>query len=68
MVVIAPKPDWVRSLPNAKLPDRHDFMTYRDDFEGRVHVWQQAVDESQRLVDELQAWLQRPDMRQVLPL
>jgi hypothetical protein len=68
MVVIAPKPDWVRSLPNAKLPDRHDFMTYRDDFDARVRVWQQAVDESQRLVDELQAWLQRPDMRQVLPL
>ncbi len=62
MVVIAPKPQWVATLPNAKLPDRHDFIHYKNDFAGRVKAWQCAVDESQRLVDELQGWLAKPDM------
>jgi hypothetical protein len=68
MVVIAPRPEWVRTLPSGKLPDRHDFMTYKDDFAGRVKVWQQAVDESQRLVDELSMWLDNPDMNVVQSL
>ena len=68
MVVIAPSPQWVATLPNAKLPDRHDFIHYKNDLAGRVRVWQTAVDESQRLVDELQAWLAKPDMRLVQAL
>lgn len=68
MVVIAPKPQWVATLPNAKLPDRHDFIHYKNDFAGRVQAWQFAVDESQRLVDELQGWLAKPDMSLVQSL
>lgn len=52
VVVLAPHPDWIRRLPNAKLPDRADFTTYRDDFDGRVKVWRRALAESQRLADE----------------
>jgi hypothetical protein len=29
MVVLAPDPHWVRTLPNAKLPDRNDFRALR---------------------------------------
>ena len=68
MVVIAPRPEWVAQLPNAKLPDRHDFVNYKHDFDGRVRVWQSAVDQSQQLVDEFQAWLTKPDMALVQPL
>ena len=52
VVVLAPSPDWVRTLPNAKLPDRNDFKTYAEDLAGRVRVWRRAVDESRRLADE----------------
>jgi hypothetical protein len=55
MVVLAPDPEWVRSLPGGKLPDRADFKTYGDDFEGRVRTWRRAVAESQRLADEFAA-------------
>lgn len=68
MVVIAPSPQWVATLPNAKLPDRHDFVHYNNDFAGRVKVWQTAVDESQRLVHEFQDWLAKPDMSLVQAL
>ena len=61
MVVLAPDSDWVRKLPNGKLPDRHDFVQYANDFSGRVRAWQRAVQESQRLCDEWQAWLSKPD-------
>lgn len=68
MLLLAPNPDWVRSLPNAKLPDRKDFTHYGNDLAGRVRAWQTAVDMSQRMADEFDNWLARPDPSRVLPL
>ncbi len=34
VVLLSPHPDWVRTLPNAKLPDRNDFKAYGDDVGG----------------------------------
>ncbi len=65
MVLLAPDPAWVHSLPNGKLPDRNDFLRYGTDLAGRMKAWRTAVTASAQLVDELQAWLQRPDMGQV---
>ncbi len=59
-IVLAPNPDWVNTLPNGKLPDRSDFVTYASDFEGRVKVWKAAVQASEQLVDEFSAWLNQP--------
>jgi hypothetical protein len=67
-VVLAPNPEWVRTLPNGKLPDRSDFVTYAHDFNTRVKVWQQAASASQQLADELAAWLDKPDVQSVQPL
>jgi hypothetical protein len=52
LVLLAPHPDWVRSLPNGKLPDRGDFKAYLDDEAGRQRDWRSAMHESQRLADE----------------
>lgn len=68
MVVLAPNPDWVRTLPNAKLPDRTDFTHYGQNLAARMQAWNTAVAESQRLADEFARWLERPDMAQVQPL
>ena len=54
VVVLAPNPDWVRTLPNGKLPDRDDFKVYGDDQAGRMRVWRQAIAESRRLADEFE--------------
>lgn len=67
-VVLSPNPDWVRTLPNAKLPDRNDFTHYGTDSAARAKAWQAATRASQQLVDEWQAWLERPDMAAVHPL
>ncbi|MDP3522331.1 MAG: phospholipase [Hydrogenophaga sp.] len=68
MLVLAPDPEWVRRLPNGKLPDRNDFTTYSRDLPGRMKAWNGAVAASGQLADELAEWLARPDLGQVLPL
>ena len=68
MVVLSPNPEWVKTLPNGKLPDRTDFTHYGADLAGRVKAWTGATSASAQLVDEFQAWLARPDMAQVQAL
>ncbi len=64
-VLLAPNPDWIRSLPNGKLPDRSDFTHYGNDLNGRVKAWGSAIAASRQLADEFQAWLERPDSASV---
>lgn len=64
-VVLAPNPEWVKTLPNGKLPDRKDFMTYQNDFAGRVKVWKAAVSASQQMADEFGEWTERPDPKAI---
>ena len=61
-VVLAPNPEWVKTLPNGKLPDRKDFMTYGQDLAGRVKAWTAAASAARQLADEFAQWLQRPDL------
>ncbi|NBX20420.1 MAG: patatin-like phospholipase family protein [Betaproteobacteria bacterium] len=68
MVVLAPNPDWVKTLPNSKLPDRTDFTHYGNDLDARVKAWTAATRASQQMVDEFIAWLDKPDMNLVHPL
>ena len=67
-IVLAPNPEWVKTLPNGKLPDRSDFTTYASDLSGRVRVWTQAVRASEQLADELAQWCASPDPGRVQAL
>ena len=68
MLLLAPNPEWIKTLPHGKLPDRQDFTHYGNDLAGRVQAWSTAVQQSGQLADEFQAWLERPDLRQVQAL
>ena len=68
MVLLAPNPDWVKTLPNAKLPDRTDFARYGGELQARIKAWSRAAAQAQQLADELAAWIEMPDMGMVLPL
>ena len=68
MLVLAPNPEWVKTLPNSKLPDRNDFTHYGADLAGRMKAWNTAVGASQQLADEFAAWLEKPDMGSVQAL
>jgi hypothetical protein len=67
-VVLAPNPEWIKTLPNGKLPDRTDFTRYATDWAGRVKVWTAAAAASQQLTDEFGAWVERGGAEGVLPL
>jgi hypothetical protein len=67
LVVLAPHPDWVRTLPGRKLPDRGDFKAFGDDGAGRQRAWRRALAESQRLAQDFDR-LARQDSVQALPL
>ena len=68
MVLLAPDPAWVNTLPNGKLPDRNDFTHYGTDLQGRVNAWRAAVAQAEQLADEYAQWLHHPDMASVSAL
>jgi len=68
MVLLAPNPEWIKTLPNGKLPDRTDFTHYGNDLAARVRAWTAACSASKQLADEFAHWLQNPDIRQVQPI
>ena len=68
MVLLVPNPDWVKTLPNGKLPDRADFARYGTDLQARVKAWSTAASGSRQLADEFQEWLRKPDLSRVEPL
>jgi hypothetical protein len=65
MLLLAPDPAWVKTLPNGKLPDRGDFTRYGQDLAARMQVWQAATAASQQLADEFAQWLERPDLSRI---
>jgi hypothetical protein len=67
-IVLAPNPEWVKTLPNGKLPDRKDFMTYDRDLAARVKVWNAAASAAQQMADEFSHWLRNPAISMVQPL
>jgi hypothetical protein len=65
LLLLAPDPAWVATLPNGKLPDRRDFNRYGQDLPGRMKAWQAATGAAQRLADEFGQWLQNPDSSRI---
>ena len=67
LVVLVPDPQWVRTLPGGKLPDRRDFKTYGDNPAGRQRIWRGAIAQSQQLADEFARLCEQPSV-EALPL
>ena len=65
MLVVAPDPAWVRTLPNGRLPDRTDFTRYGQDIAARSAAWTGATSAAQQLADEFAQWLEKPDLAQI---
>ncbi|MES2129239.1 MAG: patatin-like phospholipase family protein [Pseudomonadota bacterium] len=68
VLIVAPSPDFLRTLPRGKLPDRQDFKFYGTDHDTRIAAWQQAIGEGARLRDEFAAFAEKPDLGRILPL
>ncbi|SHM47644.1 hypothetical protein SAMN05192549_101683 [Duganella sacchari] len=62
MILVSPSPQFVATLPNAKLPDRKDFNVYGQDHDRRNRDWLQAVGESERMAEAFARWAEKPDL------
>lgn len=62
MILISPSREFLRTLPNGKLPDRNDFYRYGLDHPRRIVDWKRAVAECGRFAEQTAAWLQAPDL------
>ena len=52
-LLITPSPEFIAKLPNSKIPDRNDFITYNEDYLERIKVWEKALEQCSVLGDEL---------------
>lgn len=68
VLLLAPNPQWVATLPNGKLPDRQDFKAYLHDQNQRMQLWNTAVRASQQLADEFAQWVETPDISRIQAL
>jgi hypothetical protein len=68
VAVLSPTAEWIRTLPNAKLPDRADFKHYGNDIAARMAAWATAVAESERLSEEFAALVSNGQPVQALAL
>lgn len=68
VLIVAPTPHFLRTLPRGKLPDRKDFKFYGTDHDARIRNWQQAIGQGACLRDELAAFAAQPDLDRIKPL
>ena len=50
-ILVCPSPEFIAALPNAKVPDRTDFVNFSE--AERMRLWRNAVDQCRVLADEL---------------
>ena len=68
LLLIAPSPAFLATLPNRKLPDRKDFYRYGQDHAARIRDWERAIAECGRFAEAVLRWLARPDPTLLMPL
>jgi hypothetical protein len=68
MLLVAPSPAFLATLPHGKLPDRQDFYRYGPDHAGRIRAWETAIAECGRFAAAVLAWMERPDPTLIEPI
>ena len=68
VLIAAPTPAFLATLPRAKLPDRKDFKHYGLDQDARIRNWQRAIAQGQGLRDDFAAFAANPDVGRIRPL
>lgn len=68
VLLVAPSPAFLATLPNGKLPDRQDFYRYGLDHATRVRDWERAIGECGRFAEAVLRWMERPDPGVLRPI
>jgi hypothetical protein len=68
VLLVAPTPAFIATLPNGKLPDRQDFYKYGPDHGARIRAWERAISECERFAEAVIRWLEKPDPTLLKPI
>jgi len=68
VLLVAPSPQFLATLPGGKLPERQDFYRYGQDHDARIRAWERAIGECERFAEAVLQWLERPDPDQLQPI
>jgi hypothetical protein len=68
VLVVAPSPAFLATLPNGRLPERNDFYRYGTDHARRIRDWERAIGECGRFAEAAMRWLADPIPEVVRPL
>ncbi len=68
LLLVAPSPSFLATLPNGKLPDRQDFYRYGPDHAARIQAWETAIAECGRFAEAVIGWMERPDPSLMEPI
>ncbi len=66
VVLVAPSPEFVRSLPFEKIPDRKDFFAFKGNDKERRDYWEKVVEKNRRLGDEFVESIQSGKISQIV--
>lgn len=65
-LLLSPSPEYLKSLPLGRLPDRKDFTLKGLDQNQRIKLWKQSIAESQRLGDEFLELVEKQNFADVM--
>ena len=68
MLLVAPSPAFLATLPHGKLPERQDFYRYGPDHAGRIRAWETAIGACGRFAEAVPGWMGRPDPTLIEPI
>jgi len=68
MLLVAPSPAFLATLPNGRLPERQDFYRYGPDHAARIRAWETAIAECGRFAEAVVEWMERPDPALIEPI
>jgi hypothetical protein len=67
VIIAAPTPEFLATLPRRKLPERQDFKHHGLDHDARIRDWRCAIGQGERLRDAFAAFVERPDLARIHP-
>ncbi len=69
MILLSPSAEFVKSLPDSKIPTREDFETYFDNKDQRIKNWYESAKRGEEMVMEFQElWESGKLVEHILPL
>lgn len=66
MIMISPSKEFVKSLPDSKIPDRDDFKTYMNNNKQRIKNWYEVANRGKEMAEEFDYYWKSGKLTEVI--